>query len=156
MLKKIVSYVLFYAAISVFFLVGYPSRFAYAEGKSAMICNYTSEKIYISVGWTDWGFPVASGWYGYEPRECSRIIVPKADTMLPIFGYGIGESSGKYFRPVNSMKNHFCINRSSAFTEKSTTLCQLADETAKEIISDWELFNALGNPIAEAYTWNIY
>lgn len=128
---------------------------AIAAGKTVKICNLTSEKITIAIGWMDWGFPVARGWYGFDPSECGRVSIAEADSYLPLFAYGVGASSGDDYRPNNPTKNNFCITRTDTFDAKSSALCQASDAIVKEVISDWEMFRALGNPIAEAYTWNI-
>lgn len=134
---------------------GLATHSAEAAGKSVKVCNYTNGIIFVAIGWLDYGFPSASGYMTVPSAGCKTAAIAKADSYLPVYAYA-QDAEGNAYRPKSEYGGlYFCIDRAGGFSEKSSTICKAKDEAAKTIVSDWELFQALGLPIADAYFWNV-
>ena len=131
---------------------------AIAAGKSVKVCNASGQKIWLAIGWHDYTVPAASGWYTLADGYCKRLNFPEADTLLPLYGYAIGNNGAEY-RP-GSRTESFCIHRTEAFNYNALA-CGAADALAQELFqtkksfATWEKLGVMRTRNFSDFEWTV-
>jgi uncharacterized membrane protein len=88
------------------------------------MCNHTSQKVWVAIGYQESGHWLSKGWFGYEPNECDRLY-PGVPQNTNFYFYAHSTSRKTIWGGENDPnRGYFCTSDQAFYYNSDSNNCE--------------------------------